>query len=63
MTKNFSVNEFCANEGISRSMFYKLLKLNLGPRIHKIGRLTKISFHAAEEWRTEMEQKTFGKCT
>ena len=58
MSKNsFSVNEFCFQENISRSMFYKICKLGLGPKILKVGRRTLITALSAAEWRKKMEQQ------
>ena len=42
--------------GISRAMFYKLLKAGTGPKIMKVGERTLISSEAAAEWRRRMEQ-------
>lgn len=55
----FSVDEFCATHGgMSRVMFYELLKTGRGPRIMKVGRRTLVSVEAAAEWRRRMEQET-----
>lgn len=54
---SLSVAEFCFQENISRSMFYKILKLGLGPRIMKIGRRTLITAESAREWRLRMEKQ------
>lgn len=57
MTKNsLSVPEFCYQENISRSFFYKLPKLGLAPKIMKVGRRTLISREAADEWRKKMTE-------
>lgn len=57
MSKNsFSVNEFCFQENISRSMFYKLQKQGLAPKVMKIGRLTRITVESAKEWRERMQK-------
>jgi predicted DNA-binding transcriptional regulator AlpA len=53
-----SVDEFCADHGISRAMFYKLQKEGSGPRIMKIGSRTLISLEAAETWRRQMENES-----
>ena len=37
-------------------MFYKLIKLNKGPRIMKIGNRTLISHDAAKEWKDNIEE-------
>ena len=51
----FSVAEFCREHGISRGLFYSLLREGRGPRVIKAGRRTLISREAAEEWRRRME--------
>ena len=58
MPSMFSVTAFCADNGLSRSLFYRLLKDGLGPRLTKISRRTLISAEAAAEWRTRMERET-----
>lgn len=50
-----SVIEFCRSFGISRSMFYKLLREGRGPRLMKIGRRTLITPEAAQEWKIRLE--------
>jgi hypothetical protein len=49
------VDEFCLRYRISRAMFYKLQKLGQGPRILKIGALTRITDEAEADWRRERE--------
>ncbi len=51
----YSVSEFCREHGISRGLFYQLLKDGKGPKTMKLGRRTLISREAAEEWRRRME--------
>jgi predicted DNA-binding transcriptional regulator AlpA len=46
----FTIAEFCKAYGISRALYYKLLRLGQGPRIAKIGSKTLISDEAAAEW-------------
>ena len=59
MTKTvFSVAEFCREHGISRGLFYRLLREGCGPRVMKAGRRTLISHEAAEEWRRRMEHES-----
>jgi len=53
-----SVPSFCADNGLSRSLFYRLLKDGRGPRVTKIGRRSLISGQAAAEWRSRMERET-----
>ncbi len=59
----YSVTEFCREHGISRGLFYQLLKEGRGPRVIKAGRRTLISREAAEDWRRRMEGATqLGEC-
>ncbi len=51
----FSVAEFCREHGISRGLFYNMLREGRGPLVIKAGRRTLISHEAAEEWRRRME--------
>jgi predicted DNA-binding transcriptional regulator AlpA len=46
----FTIEEFCKSYGISRALYYKLLKTGNGPRIAKIGSKTLIGDEAANEW-------------
>ena len=50
-----SVREFCASHGISRALFYQLVRRGLGPRIMKVAGRTLISSDAAADWRRAME--------
>jgi predicted DNA-binding transcriptional regulator AlpA len=58
MTSMLSVPVFLSEHGLSRSLFYRLVKEGRGPRLTKIGRRTLISSEAAAEWRTRMERET-----
>ena len=58
MKSMYSVKEFCTEHGISRALFYNLLKRGLGPRTAKLGSRTLISAEAALEWRQRMEAAT-----
>lgn len=59
MQKNcYTINEFCADSGISRSLFYKLAKQGMAPRLMKIGRRVCVSTEAYEDWRSQMEKQT-----
>ena len=51
----FSVAEFCREHGISRGLFYNMLREGRGPAVIKAGRRTLISREAAEQWRRRME--------
>jgi predicted DNA-binding transcriptional regulator AlpA len=53
-----TVDEFCRDNGLSRPMFYKLSRQGQGPRITKLGKLTRVSAEAAAEWRRRMEHET-----
>jgi predicted DNA-binding transcriptional regulator AlpA len=46
----FTLNGFCEAHGISRAMFYKLLKAGQAPRFAKIGSKILIANEAAAEW-------------
>lgn len=48
--KLLSVKDFCLMAGISRALFYLLLKRGTGPRVVKLGRLTRIQLDEAERW-------------
>lgn len=54
----FSVNQFCAAHGISRALYYVLLKDGRAPRVMKVGRRALITNEAAAEWRQRMEHAT-----
>jgi len=49
------VREFCFANGISRSLFYKLMSEGRAPRSFVVGRRRLISREAAAEWRKELE--------
>lgn len=53
-----SVPDFCTDNGVSRSLFYRLVKEGRGPRLTKVARRTLISSEAAAEWRSRMERET-----
>jgi predicted DNA-binding transcriptional regulator AlpA len=52
----FSILEFCARHGMSRSAFYNAIKAGQGPRLMKVGSRVMISREAAEAWRHDREQ-------
>jgi predicted DNA-binding transcriptional regulator AlpA len=58
MASMLSIPAFCADHGMSRSLFYRLIKEGRGPRLTRIARRTLISAEAAAEWRARMEQET-----
>ena len=53
-----SVRDFCRLAGISKALFYLLLKRGTGPEVVKIGRSTKINIAAAERWIANLPRKT-----
>ena len=53
-TQAYSIAQFCVSHGISRALFYLLLKDGKAPAIMKLGRRTLISAEAATEWRKKM---------
>jgi predicted DNA-binding transcriptional regulator AlpA len=48
--KSQTVDDFCTAHGISRGLFYQLVKRGEAPRTFKIGRVRRISEAAAIEW-------------
>jgi predicted DNA-binding transcriptional regulator AlpA len=48
--KSYSIDDWCKLHGISRSYFYKLQNQGQAPTIYKIGRCTRISEAANNEW-------------
>jgi hypothetical protein len=56
----FSVFGFCVAHGLSRSLFYRLLRSGAGPRVMKCGRRTLISVEAAQRWRRARERVAAG---
>ena len=58
MASMHTVPAFCADNSLSRSLFYRLVKEGRGPRLAKVGRRTLISAEAAAEWRARMERET-----
>lgn len=50
----FSVREFCTAYGISRALFYKLVKAGRAPALMKVGRRTLISRSAATLWQASV---------
>jgi predicted DNA-binding transcriptional regulator AlpA len=61
MNPAYSVAEFCRQHGISRGLFYTLLRDGRGPRTMKLGSRTLITAEAAAEWRQRMEAATQNK--
>ena len=54
----YTVNEFCDEHRVSRTLFYWLIKEGKGPRLMKLGRRTLISAEAANDWRRQVESST-----
>jgi hypothetical protein len=52
-----SVTEFCVSHGISRALFYLLLRDGSGPRVMRVRGRVLISIEAAGEWRQRMERE------
>lgn len=46
----YTVRQFCAAYGISKSTFYRLQQRGEGPRTMKVGRRVLIPVDAAKEW-------------
>ena len=51
-----SVRQFCVTHGISRGLFYILLREGSGPRVMRVRGRTLVSAESAAEWRQRMEQ-------
>lgn len=52
----FNVPGFCLAHGVSRSLFYSMLRSGVGPRIMKCGTRTLISVESAQRWRRARER-------
>jgi predicted DNA-binding transcriptional regulator AlpA len=52
----FSIEEFCRAHGISRAMFFKIMKEGTGPRTMLVGSRRLVSDEAAADWRRQMEE-------
>jgi len=56
----YTVEEFCRLVRIGRTLYYKLIKQKLGPRIMKLGeRSVRISHEAAVNWMKKMERHRY----
>jgi predicted DNA-binding transcriptional regulator AlpA len=51
----YSIDEFCAAHGFSRSMFYLLQGQGLAPKTMNVGTRRLITAEAAAEWRRARE--------
>lgn len=56
--KSQSIDEWCKSHGLSRSFFYALQARGEAPRTFKVGRCTRISEAANNEWILEREAAT-----
>ena len=52
---SYSVAEFCAAEGLTRTTFYKMRRQGFGPREMRIGRVIRITHRARLDWQQERE--------
>lgn len=52
----YSIDEFCARNGISRQLFYKLKPQGKMPKTFKLGARVLISREAAAAWRYAREE-------
>lgn len=52
---SYTINQFCARNGITRSTFYKLRRSGKGPAEMKMLSDIRISAEAAREWRKARE--------
>jgi predicted DNA-binding transcriptional regulator AlpA len=55
-----SISEFCAENGIGRTTFYKIVGTKEGPRIMKVGKRVLVTIECAEEWRRSRLQPLHG---
>ncbi|MGA7072545.1 transcriptional regulator [Bradyrhizobium sp.] len=55
MDESFTIDEFCANEKISRSFFYKLDAQGKAPKTYPVGRGRRIGLDAYKAWRNARE--------
>jgi predicted DNA-binding transcriptional regulator AlpA len=46
-----SIPEFCAENGISRTTFYRIVDAGSGPRLMKVGKRVLVTVECAEAWR------------
>ena len=56
--KSLTVAEWCAMHRLSRAFFYKLAAQGEAPKIFKVGRATRISEAANNEWLAAREAAT-----
>ena len=53
---SLTIAEFCRSEKISRSLYYKLRRLGLGPKEMLILSAVRISARARDRWRRQREK-------
>jgi predicted DNA-binding transcriptional regulator AlpA len=58
MDKSFSIDEFCADEGISRAFFYKLDAQGKAPDTYRVGKLRRMTREAREAWRAARQAES-----
>lgn len=55
MTQGFSIQQFCEDHGISRALYYKMLRDGKAPIAMHLGKRRIISAESAAAWRKQME--------
>ncbi|MGB9043803.1 MAG: transcriptional regulator [Pseudolabrys sp.] len=53
---SFTINDFCARNGLSRGKFYALRRKGLGPREMDVDGMTRISAEAERDWKEASEK-------
>ncbi|MFC3691080.1 helix-turn-helix transcriptional regulator [Chenggangzhangella methanolivorans] len=53
--QSLTIEDWCKRHGLCRSTFYNLQKAGKGPRLMKVGAVTRISETADREWVAERE--------
>jgi predicted DNA-binding transcriptional regulator AlpA len=56
--RSFSIDQWCEMHDLSRAFFYKLDKLGQAPKTFKVGRATRISETANNEWLAAREAES-----
>ena len=54
---SMTILEFCERHRISRSFFYKMQRLGIGPVLMRHGDTVRISYRAEAEWLARGEQR------
>lgn len=52
-----TLNEFCRNNVVSRTMLYRLWRQGLGPEFFLVGNRRRITPEAEREWRMLMKRR------